>query len=837
MSASLRVAWYRFRATLRSRWPGYLTLVLLIGALGGLAMGTIAAARRTQSSFSSFLASTNPSDLQLGTSLYNPALGNSSGDDAARINTIAHLPHVRHVASVAGLSSGPLNANGTILNAYYNANTTSEGSIDGLYLTQDRVTVRQGRLPNPNRPNEFVVDTNAARVFKFHVGQVIPWGFFSNSQAGLAGLAPTTAPTLRINAKLVGTVILSNSIVQDATDATNSSLTALFTPALTRRLTQCCVPYTFTGLQLNRGSRDVAAVEAELGRVIPSSLPRDFTSNAIIEGKANRALKPEAIALGVFGGIAALAALLIASQVIGRQLRLGANEARTLRALGADPTMTIGDGLVGLLLAIVGGAVLAVVVAVALSPLAPLGPARFVYPTPGVAFDWTVLASGAAILILGLAAVAVALAVREAPQRSVARDEAVSGRTSNVATAAAAAGLAPPAVAGIRFALEPGASRNAVPVRSAILGAAMAMLVVTATLTFGASLSTLASHPALYGWNWSYLLSGGQGVGTIPQPQANTLLRDDRSVAAAADIYFATLEIDGQTVPVLGTTTRAPVAPPMLSGHALDAPNQVVLGATTLVALHAHVGDAVEVTYGTTMPARLRVVGTATMPTIGAANASLHSTMGTGALLAYQLIPPSVRNSFQNSPDGPNAILVRLRSSADPAAARRALNRIATALTLPTNYGVAVLAVQRPAEIVNYRSMGTTPAVLGAGLGAGAFVALGLTLMASVRRRRRELALLKTLGFTTRQLAATVGWQSSIAVLIGAVVGVPVGIALGRSLWIVFADEIHAVARPTIPILSIVLIALGALVLANLVAAIPGRLAARTPTAALLRSE
>lgn len=77
--------------------------------------------------------------------------------------------------------------------------------------------------------------------------------------------------------------------------------------------------------------------------------------------------------------------------------------------------------------------------------------------------------------------------------------------------------------------------------------------------------------------------------------------------------------------------------------------------------------------------------------------------------------------------------------------------------------------------------MGTTPAVLGAGLGAGAMTALGLTLIASVRRRRHELAVLKTLGFTRRQLAATVAWQSTVAVAIGAVIGAPLGVVLGRS--------------------------------------------------------
>jgi hypothetical protein len=66
---------------------------------------------------------------------------------------------------------------------------------------------------------------------------------------------------------------------------------------------------------------------------------------------------------------------------------------------------------------------------------------------------------------------------------------------------------------------------------------------------------------------------------------------------------------------------------------------------------------------------------------------------------------------------------------------------------------------------------------------------------------------------------------------------VPLGIVIGRVLWTVFANEIHAVPTPTVPALSIVLIAVGALVLANVVAAVPGRSAARTPTAVLLRAE
>jgi ABC-type lipoprotein release transport system permease subunit len=150
---------------------------------------------------------------------------------------------------------------------------------------------------------------------------------------------------------------------------------------------------------------------------------------------------------------------------------------------------------------------------------------------------------------------------------------------------------------------------------------------------------------------------------------------------------------------------------------------------------------------------------------------------------------------------------------------------------------VLPLGVQRPAQIVNYRSIASTPVVLAVALAIGALVALALTLIASVRRRRFDLALLKALGFTPRQLGASVAWQATVAAAIGVVVGLPLGVVLGRQLWILFAKGLNAVPVPTVPVGSVVLVAVGALLFANVVAAIPGRRAARTPTATLLRAD
>lgn len=87
------------------------------------------------------------------------------------------------------------------------------------------------------------------------------------------------------------------------------------------------------------------------------------------------------------------------------------------------------------------------------------------------------------------------------------------------------------------------------------------------------------------------------------------------------------------------------------------------------------------------------------------------------------------------------------------------------------------------------------------------------------------------------QLATVVTWPSSVAVAIGTIVGVPLGIVLERVLWDLFAREAHAVPAPSVPVLSVVVIALRALVLANVVVALPGRIAGGTRTALLLRAD
>jgi hypothetical protein len=836
MSQSLRVARYRFVTTFRSRWSGYLTVVLLVGLLGGLAMGAIAGARRTQSSFPTLLERSNSSQLFGLTGVANPALGFDNGYNPALIRTISHLRYVEDVKSLVEMNLLPLTTKGQPLLAAQGQ--SMDGSVNGIMFSQDRVIITSGQLPNPRKINEFALDATTAKELGLHQGQVVTFDAFSNKQIGVlttvnpADILKKVKPVLTVKATVESTgAVQATNLLQDQVDVGDSGI-ILFTPALTKHLLNCCVNTSLSALKLDGGTAHQNQVETEIAGVLPKALPFDFTEMSNIQAKAEETIRPESIALGVFGLIAALAMLVIAGQVISRRLRFNAGDLSVIRALGARPTTTVFDGLVGIVASVLAGALLAGLVAVALSPFGLLGPVR-PYVPHGIDVDWTVVGLGIIVIVVALLALALAVAIRVAPRGLGALHRLSSARGSSAARVAANAGLPVSAVTGIRLALEPGSGRNTVPVRSAIVGAVFAIMIVTSTITFGASLHTLVAKPSLYGWNWTYEMNGGGGLGDIPAKGAATLLDENKYVSQWSGVYFGLLKIDGQNTPIMGASPHAEVGPPILSGHGFDATNQIVLGSATLDQLDKKVGDTVRVnsSLGTTT---LKIVGTATLPTIGAGGAT-HLEMGSGAVLSYKLIPASQRNLFDVK-SGPNAILVRLKPGANHHAAFASLDAILVRLG-GNNNGAQMQGIQRPAQIINYGSLGATPTILGAALAAGAVVAMGLTLITSVRRRRRDLALLKTLGFTKRQLAAAIAWQSSVATAIGAGVGVPLGVVLGRFLWDLFAREIFAVPRPTVPITSVVLIIVGALVLANVVAAIPGRVAARTSTALLLRAE
>jgi hypothetical protein len=515
----------------------------------------------------------------------------------------------------------------------------------------------------------------------------------------------------------------------------------------------------------------------------------------------------EALGFGVLAALSALVLLLVLAQGVARRIQLGATDHAALRALGASRPQLFAAAMARAGAAALAGALGAVVVAVALSPLSPIGLAGRAEPAPGLDLDVAVVLGGAAALagLVGLFAVLPAWRAAAA-----AGAEASPRARSRLGEALARAAFPVSAVAGVRLALERGRGRSAVPVRSAIVACTLGMVTVAGALAFNASLDHLLDTPRLYGWTWDALVGNSYAA-----DQAARTIAGRSWVAADATGTQANVEVDGDRAAALGVdSVQGSIEPAVVSGRAPQTAGEILLGSQTDP--QARIGQMVSVRVGATTE-RLRLVGRGVLPVV-----SDTSRLGVGAWVRFAALQRLLGQGAQY-----DTLFVRFAGDREEALAHM------TAL-----FGVNGVQVPRkPDQLIGFGDVPTLPAILGGVLALGAVATLGHAVLTSVRRRRRDLAILKTLGFVRRQVALTVAWQTSTVATLAAVVGIPLGVAVGRWAWTLFASQQGTVADPVVPLWTMVLLLPAALLLANLVAAIPGRIAARTSPALVLRTE
>ena len=220
-----RVARYRLRATARREWAGYLAIVLVVGMLGGVAMASVAAARRTQSAFSRILAASNPSDLDVDTGTYS----------AGVVRAVSRLPRVRSAETYVALTGlRALPSGFADLSTPFNDQVEWVGSLNGLYFSQDRVVITEGRRADPHRADEVVVSDRTARRFGLRPGQSFSLNLYSLQQAGDQRFNPMTRPPVhRVRLTVTGVGVFTDEVVQDDIDRVYR---VLLTPALTRKM-------------------------------------------------------------------------------------------------------------------------------------------------------------------------------------------------------------------------------------------------------------------------------------------------------------------------------------------------------------------------------------------------------------------------------------------------------------------------------------------------------------------------------------------------------------------------------------------------------------------------
>jgi hypothetical protein len=635
------------------------------------------------------------------------------------------------------------------------------------------------------------------------------------------------------------------------TDESDQAEGSIFPPGATRQL----LPeyfYAWIGLRLAQGTagtgalqKHLATLAADLQRQARQALHRDvpppsFTVNRtdVIRSRVQQAIRPEAVALSVFGAIAALAMLVLVGQGLAQMIARSAPDTAVLRVLGATRAQAALAAALPGLIAVLGGVALAVAGAVAVSPLAPVGPVRQFDPDRGIAADGLVLGGGAAVFGLALLGLLAVLAVRSVRPR----ESGAGVGSSALARAAAAAGLPAAAVVGIRNAFEPGSGVRAVPVRSALLGSVAAVIAVVTAVVFSASLSGLTAHPARYGWDWDLAIQAESGYGFFAPAKTQKLIKDEPTVTGWSEFGFAQLPVDGTVVPALGLQRQlGAVQPPTTSGRALSAPDQIELGTVTLRQLGKKVGDRVRIGIGPYTRTAV-ITGTVTLPSFGVGAAD-HPSLGHGAMVPEATLLAAMGQATghpaesESLPVLPSALVIDLAPGTTRTQRAALVSRIVSATLDGSPGGTYELQHARASAIVNTEQMGGQPLTLALGLAAAAVLSLALTVFSMVRRRRRELALLKALGMTRSQVRAVIAWQTTLTLLIAVAVGGALGIAGGRLAWHAFAGSLGVVPIVEVPVAALIL-GLVALVLAgNLLASLPAAVAARTRPGVSLRTE
>jgi predicted lysophospholipase L1 biosynthesis ABC-type transport system permease subunit len=181
-----------------------------------------------------------------------------------------------------------------------------------------------------------------------------------------------------------------------------------------------------------------------------------------------------------------------------------------------------------------------------------------------------------------------------------------------------------------------------------------------------------------------------------------------------------------------------------------------------------------------------------------------------------------------NSQARPDVVFVRLTPGADSAAATHEIEQ---------TLGGATSGFSQPFDVVNVARVDRVPLALAALVALMAAAALVHLLVSAVRARRYELAVLMTLGFTRRQVRSAIGWQATALTTFALLVGVPIGLVVGRSAWRRFAERLGVLPEPVTSWWTVAIVGVAALVLANAVAIGPAWFAARTRPATVLRSE
>jgi len=844
----VRAAGWLIRRRLRRHWLSLLPLFLIVAIGGTGALVALGAADRTDHAFADYVARANVSDAVI-----NPSL-----DSVAIRRVIRDLPGVRSVTSDSlYFVSGPRDDGhprpfGEIEGGSAVDVTQIRGSSDGRYLDADRPSVRAGRLPSG--PDEAFVSVEVARRHHLSPGDRLSIAFWNQNPELLGDADQVVSPLGVERLRLVGIGTFADDVLPDrlyphARVIVSPDVAARYdcrptTPPDDATLEQAlatlkpdpcsAVSYRYYALHVPGGDRAVGvALDAFVRRAaaLNERLPPVLTSQDVRyilistrlsadRDRIERATRPTVLALLVLGLVAAAVTVTVAGLAFARELRRAEPEQLNWWRLGLGAPPRLAAVTAPALVAVATGLLVALGGAWLLSTVGPVGTVRDVDPSPARELaGWSAVAFG--VMLVALALLLVGLAVPW-----LRRSRRVSWPPPRFVARLVPRFARPETGEGVRAAYG-GRLGSGVVVASAVV----ACTVFLAAVVFGASLSALVSTPKSYGWPWQGASVSNFGYGGLDLEAARAGLADDRAVSRATALGFTPVTLDREPVATAiayGDPSALDLA--LVEGRFPEGAREVALGSRTASDRGLSVGDEVDLDGNGLRPHRAKVTGLVVLPAVGPFQ-SERLAPGEGMLM------PAA--GFQRA-FAENGVAFFGFHFTPGTSATRALADLRRPLRSwdPTHFPPLTFASPiRPAEIDDAAAMRTIPFLVGALLLVSTVIGLGVAVVLSVRARRRDLAVLRALGFTAGQVRRSVRVQSVATVLPAVVVGVPLGVVLGRFLWRAFAEELGVVTSITIPLVWVFGTVAGALVVALVASAIPARVAARIAPAAALRAE
>ena len=829
------------RSAMRESRRSHIALVALLTVGVGTTLASMTVAWRTDHAYTDYVRRANVNQLVINPLLITDRL----------LDLVRSTPGVENVSMgrMLNLETDDIDA---AAQAEFGDTTQPLGSVGGRYIDFDRPTIIKGRMISAE--DEIFVNRAAAEHYDFQVGDEVSVTFVP---AQPNGPAPNENPTPIGNERLkvVGIGVFADEVLPDDL---YENVKIIFSPQLTAKYAcvtkqpepddtrsldelrvaffapNCSSDATLLSLRLTAGDAGVddvlasldARIVAENSRLPAAMQEANFgfqvipTVTSVETERVRRSVEPVVLALRLLGLASLAAAIVLAAATAHRAIRGADADTKIWSQLGAARRQRMVGVAAPAALTIVAGFVGALIAGWLASGIGPVASVSVLDPKTSLGLPAVVIAEvlpGALLVLLAL--------LTFSAWRATSMDTGTASRdeTNWLADAAAKSGDVPLAL-GVHAAIR-GHNRSG---SGMLIGASIVAIAIgTGGLVYSTNLIGLVSHPPRYGWTYDIGATINAGFDGAAPAQVETSLARPEVAGWGVAATALTATIDGVKLPAIADLRGlVDLGLPTLHGALPRNDHEVAIGSTSAARIGVSVGDrvAVETDFG---ERDATVTGIVVLPAIGAF-LSDRAGMGVGILLSEPFfhavvgaaeatagVPPG---TFYDTIGG--FVAIDLHDGVDAARFIDTLGDGVLSWDSAGRQPTVHVAAVRPAQIADISSIKSAPPLLAGLIALTMVIGLVASLGRAIRVRRRELAVLRALGCRGSQIYATLCWQALTVVVIGLLVGIPLGVIAGSALWRRFASGLGIVPGPVFPLTGIAIV-IGAALVVSICAALP----------------